>query len=143
MRDDEDSVGFIELALASARCIGMTLVAVRTVIHVPVHTLMVPVGIGFVGMFMATQAREDQIVLRIRMAGVACGRPAVCLREPCVVEGCTKPTRRRMATLASRREASCGVVRIRCVVEISLVATYARRVRNLVVTVNVALRTRH
>ncbi len=121
----------------------MALVTVHAVVYIPVHALVMPVGIGLISMFMATQTRENQIVLRIRVARIARGRPAVCLREPRVVEGCTQPACRRVASLAGVREARRGVVRIRRVVVIRLVAAYASRIRDLVVAIDVALRAGH
>ena len=117
----------------------MALVTMHAVVHVPVHTLMVPIGIGFVGVFMTTQAREDQIVLRIRMARVAGRGPTVRLREVGVVKHRSQPVRRAVARLARRRETRRRVIRVRRVVVVRLVAAHACRVGDAVVAVDVAL----
>ena len=118
----------------------MALVTMHAVVHVPVHTLMVPIGIGFVGVFMTTQAREDQIVLRIRMARVAGRGPSVRLREVSMVEHRSQPVCRAVARLAGGRESRRSVIRVRRVVVVGLVATDARRVGDAVVAIDMALR---
>jgi len=118
----------------------MALVTVRAVVNVPIHALVILVGLVLVRMLMATQAREHQIVLGIRVARVAGRRPAVRLREVRVIEHRAQPTGRAVARLAGGRETRCGVSRIRRVVVIRLVATDARCIRNVVVVIDVALR---
>ena len=117
----------------------MALVTMHAVVHVPVHTLMVAVGVGLVGMLMARQTREDQIVLRVRMARVAGRGPTVRLREVGVVKHRSQPVRRAVARLARRRETRRRVIRVRRVVVVRLVAAHACRVGDAVVAVDVAL----
>ena len=117
----------------------MALIAMRTVIDISIDALMIAVGLSFVGVFMATQAREDQIVRGIRVASIAATGPTVRLREVRVVEHCSQPVRRAMAGLAGRREARRSVIRIGRGVVIRLVAAYASRVGDAVVAIDVAL----
>ena len=121
----------------------MALVAVRTVVDVSVHALVSLVDLVLVGVFMATEARENQIIGRIRVAGIASTGATVRLREICVIEDGSQPVRGAVAGLAGGRETRRGVVRIGGVVVVGLVATDACRVGDAVVAVDVALRAGH
>ena len=136
---------FDEVCLYSGKTQTLTLIFValitmHAVVHVPVHTLMVAVGVGLVGMLVARQTREDQIVLRVRMARVAGRGPTVRLREVSMVEHRSQPVCRAVARLAGGRESRRSVIRVRRVVVVGLVATDARRVGDAVVAIDMALR---
>jgi len=121
----------------------MALVTVRAVIHISVHALVIAVGVRFVRVLMATETREDQVIRRIRVARVAGRGTAMRLREVGVVEHRSQPARRAVAGLTGGRETRRRVSGIRRPVVVGLVATDARRIRNVVVAVDVALRTSH
>jgi len=93
---------------------------------------------------VAPGARKHRVVCRIRVARRA---DTVCsmmiLREPGVVKRRTRPCRRRMASSASRREASRCMVRIRRTCVIRLVTRVAVRRRTHKHVVDVACRASH
>ena len=118
----------------------MALIAVRAVVDVSVHPLVSLVRLVLIGVLVTSEARENQIVLRIRVARVTGRGPAVRLREIRMVEHRAQPARRAVAGLARGREARRSVIGICRAVVVSLVATDARRIRNVVVVIDVTLR---
>lgn len=116
----------------------MTLITVRAVVNVVADALMLLVCRR---LSMTHGARKHGIVARIRMTIAADLGSAVCLREPRVIECCTRPTRRRVARGAGRWKSSCRVVRIRRVLVVGFVAPVAVCWQRGVVTVHVAVNT--
>ena len=116
----------------------MTLVAVRAVVHVVTHTLMMLVRRC---LRVTHGARKHGIVARIGMAIAAHLGAPMCLREPRVIERGTRPTRRGMARGAGRWESSGSVVRIRRVLVVSLVAAVAVGRQRRVVAIHVTIDT--
>ena len=116
----------------------MTLITVRAVVNVVADALMLLVCRR---LSMTHGARKHRIVARIRMAIAADLGSSVCLREPRVIECCTRPTRRRVARGAGRWKSSCRVVRIRRVLVVGFVAPVAVCRQGGVVTVHVTVNT--
>src|SRR5690349_444250 len=109
----------------------MTLITVRAVVNVIAHALMLLVRRR---LSVAHGARKHGIVARIRVAITADLSATMRLREPRVIERRTRPTRRRMACRAGRRESSRRMVGIRRVLVIGLVTAVAVRWQRRVVT---------
>lgn len=116
----------------------MTLITVRAVVNVIAHALMLLVRRR---LSVAHGARKHGIVARIRVAITADLSATMRLREPRVIERRTRPTRRRMACRAGRRESSRRMVGIRRVLVIGLVTAVAVRWQRRVVTVHVTIDT--
>ena len=115
----------------------MTLVTIHAVVNVPADIGVTEVGCVIVA--VATSALEHRIVTRVRMAG--CANPIrvpVIGREIRVIERRSRPCRRGVASVASRREAGRFMVRIRRVVVIRLVAAHARCRQRRVIVVDMA-----
>ena len=115
----------------------MTLVTIHAVVNVPADIGVTEVGCVIVA--VATSALEHRIVTRVRMAG--CANPIrvpVIGREIRVIERRSRPCRRGVASVASRRETGRFMVRIRRVVVIRLVAAHARCRQRRVIVVDMA-----
>src|SRR5579872_5852148 len=88
----------------------MALVAVDAVVNVVPHALMVRVCLA---LGMAVRAREDRVIVRVRMArGANTVRIAVIGWEPCVVKDGTEPRSGVVACLACGRKSGCNMVGI-------------------------------
>ena len=114
----------------------MALIAIRTVVDIALHTLMLLVGLP---LGMANRAREDRVVRWVRVAVAAGVGAAVLHGEPGVIEGGVQPRLRVMAGLASRGEAYRFVIWVCGVVVVLLVARIAIRGKVLIVVVHMAL----
>src|SRR5690242_1589551 len=100
----------------------MALIAVRAVVDIAVHTLMVLIGLS---LGMTNRAREDRIVRRVGVAVVASFGAAMIHGEPGVVEGGVRPDLGVMAQRASSGEAGRLMVRVGGVVVVLLVTRVA------------------
>jgi len=120
----------------------VTLVTIHAVVNVPADIGVTEVGCVVVA--VATSALEHRIVTRVRMAG--CANPirvAVIGREIRVIERRSRPCRRGVASVASRRETGRLVVRISRAVVVGLMAAHTRRWQRRVVVIDVAHHTSH
>lgn len=88
---------------------------------------------------VANRTRKHRVVARIRMAIAAHFGVPVVLREPCVIERCPRPCCRGVTRCARRWESRCGVVRIRRVLIVGLMAPVAVRRKSRVVVVDMAI----
>ncbi len=119
----------------------MTAVAIRTVVNVPRHAVVVGIRLRFL---VAVRARKHQIVARIRMAARAhTVGVAVIHGEPRVIERGSQPAGRVMARRAGCRKAGRNMVRAGRAVVVGLVTRIAIGWNRRVVIVDVALRARH
>jgi len=115
---------------------GVALIAVRAVIDIARHTLVLLVGLRLA---VTNRAGKHRVVRWIRVAVAARSCPSVLHGEPGVVEHSSLPGIRGMAGLASGGESSSLVVRVRGVVVILLVTGITIRRNVYVVVVHVAL----
>ena len=94
----------------------------------------------------ADAGRVCDVVIRISVALAALQTRVSTRQWPAgrrVIERCRVPVRRRVADLALLREAGRGVVRVIRALEVFQMAADARRAAQVVVSVRVALSTRH
>jgi len=126
----------VEFRLAPAT-VFMALVAVRAVVDVALHSLMILVGLR---LGVAVRAREDGEVIRVCMAGAANAvRIAVVQREIGVIEIGIRPLHGVVTRRACGWEMRGRVVRIIRVQVIRLVAAVAIRRQRRVVAIDVAV----
>lgn len=119
----------------------VALVAIGTVVDVIPHALMVLVSLG---LRVTTGTREDAVVRRVCVAGSAQAvGTTVAGREPGVVKGGSRPSRRGVARRARGGESCSRVVRVRRILIIRLVAGIAVGGNRAVVVVNVAVGAGH
>ena len=115
---------------------GVALIAVRAVIDIARHTLVLLVGLRLA---VTNRAGKHRVVRWIRVAVAARTCPSVLNGEPGVVEHSSLPGIRGMAGLASGGESGSPVVRVRGVVVILLVTGITIRRNVYVVVVHMAL----
>lgn len=115
---------------------GVALIAVRAVIDIARHTLVLLVGLRLA---VTNSAGKHRVVRWIRVAVAARTCPSVFHGEPGVVEHSSLPGIRGMAGLASGGESSSLVVRVRGVVVILLVTGITIRRNVYVIVVHMAL----
>jgi hypothetical protein len=120
----------------------VALVTVHAVVNVATDVRVAEVA-GVV-IAMASGALEHAVVARIRVARRAhtIGIPVIG-REVGVIERRSRPAGRRVAGIASLREAGRRMVRVRRTRIVRIVAAVARRGQRRVVVVHVALRAGH
>jgi len=110
----------------------MALIAIDAVIDIPLHTLVVLVGLR---LGVTNGAREHRIVRWIRVAVVARGCSPMLHGEPGVVEVSSLPRIRGVAGQAGSRKSSRLMVGVGCAVVVLLVAgiTVSRKVGVVIV----------
>lgn len=116
----------------------MALIAVHAVVHIVAHTAVIR---SCLGSSVANRTLENRIIARIRMARRAHAlRVAMRHREPGVVKRSSTPRRRRVTSLASRREPGGHVVGVgRCLIHRSVAAiAIGRKARIVIVHVATA-----
>ena len=131
----------MQFAGLSASSVLVAVVAIRAVVDVATHALVIGIGLRFL---MAVGALEHQVVARVRMAGRAnaVGAPVIG-REPGVIKGRAQPTGGGVTRGAGCGEAGGYVVRIVRGRVVSLMTGIAVCRQTGVVVVHVALCARH
>ena len=115
----------------------MTLVAIRTVVHIASNTLVFGIRLG---LRVAACTSEDQVVVRIRVASAAhTVGVAMVQREPRVIELAIRPLDRVVASCTGGREMGGDVVRIVRMLVVPLMAAMAIGGQVFVIVVDVAV----
>lgn len=125
--------------LAAAFSVRMALIAIRTVVHVPLYPVVVPVSLC---LGMTVSACEDGEIRRIGVTVAARRGAAVLHGEPSVIESGVQPGIGVMTSLAGGRKACSFMIRIVSVVVVLLVTPIAICWQILVVPIHVTLAAR-
>ena len=115
----------------------MAVVAIDAVVHITPHTLVLIVGVR---LSVTVRALKYAVVVGIRVArGADSGCAAVLHIPPCVIEGRSQPTGRRVAGCARSGEASRQMIRVRGRGVVGLVAAVAIGRQSRVIAVHMTI----